>query len=219
MTDPILVRSFGPPAPWPQSILLLALYVTPVSRTARRGQWPVRFGARQCPRAFYSGLVADPDLTPPAAARGPRLVATRSAPGRERGGDGDYRCSDHPVHLSGAVLIPFPKLGAGDVALGSAGSRTKSCRLLAPGKVRFCGLPRLVRSCGLLGFTPGPNPRPCARARPPDKSKIAIVAYRRFIVVLRSRRLLGCIGSTPLFRRYGRKAKTKILSLLHYLLK
>ena len=65
--------------------------------------------------------------------------------------------------------------------MGPAESRTKSCRSLAPGKVWFCGLPRLVMSCGLLGLKPGANPWPCATARPPDKSKIAVVAYRRFI--------------------------------------
>ena len=33
----------------------------------------------------------------------------------------------------------------------------------------------------MLGLKPGANPWPCAAARPPDKSKIAVVAYRRFI--------------------------------------
>src|SRR5260370_14305315 len=81
--------------------------------------------------------------------------------------------------------------------------RFKSCGLLAPGRVRSCGLLRLVRSCELPGVAPGASPRfgagakpglrglvmldpvdgpipprvPWARARPPDRSKIAIVAY------------------------------------------
>jgi hypothetical protein len=44
------------------------------------------------------------------------------------------------------------------VALTSTGHRTKSCGLLAPGRVMSCGLLRLVMSCGLLGLTPGANP-------------------------------------------------------------
>jgi hypothetical protein len=38
-------------------------------------------------------------------------------------------------YLSGPDLIPFPKVGAGDVVLGGAGCLAKSLRSLAPGKV------------------------------------------------------------------------------------
>src|SRR5258708_35390087 len=67
--------------------------------------------------------------------------------------------------------------GAEDSAFGSAGERTKSCGLLAPGRVRSCGLPRGVRPCGLLGLTPGGYPpKPWASAGRRVRKKIAIVA-------------------------------------------
>src|SRR5580692_4057025 len=68
------------------------------------------------------------------------------------------------------------------------GERTRSCGLLPPGTVRLWGLLRLVRSCGLLGLTPGAYP--CASTRPPDMRTTAdaakSVGHIPFTVRLRS---------------------------------
>src|SRR5450432_2491420 len=88
--------------------------------------------------------------------------------------------------LSGGLVVPRLEAGAEDSAFGSAGERTKSCGLLAPGRVRSCGLLRWVRSCGLLGLTPGGYPpRPCANVRFPDRRKVAIVAHISVTLVAR----------------------------------
>src|ERR1700693_295050 len=82
------------------------------------------------------------------------LLRVRSPPG-----------SDRMANISACPRSrhsPVVKTGGpnrhSSVALTRTGHRTKSCGLLAPGKVRSCGLLRLVMSCGLLGLTPGAHP-------------------------------------------------------------
>ena len=41
---------------------------------------------------------------------------------------------------------------------GALSPSVRFCELLPPGLVRSCGLLRFVRSCGLVGLTPGPRP-------------------------------------------------------------
>src|SRR5258708_25267488 len=102
--------------------------------------------------------------------------------------------------LSGGAVARLG-LGGGDSALGSAGDRRKSCGLLAPGKVMSCGLLRLVMSCGLLGLTPGGYPPgPCARAKPPARSRAASVpqgvAYVIFVFIFMVR-FRECLDRKP----------------------